>query len=166
MLGRTTLRTLMVPAVGAAIAIGTAVPATAESATTQVTQFSEHFDQVMGAVAPCMTEQVRVVGDLTYVLRSTTTPTGNVLTGGHTRSNMIGIGVDTGTRYVIVDNREIETSWVASGDGFVGTGAWTFSIISTGGSGGGLITHAQEHDVLTPDGDLVVSFSNYTESCQ
>jgi hypothetical protein len=166
MRGSTALRTLMVPAVGVALAVGTAVPATAASATTQITQFSEHFDYVMGAFPPCLTEPIHLVGDLTYVLRSTTTATGNVLTGGHTHSNIVGTGVDTGTTYIIVDNREIETSWVASGDGFVGTGAWTFSVIATDGSGGGLITHAQEHDVLTPDGDLVVSFSNYTESCQ
>jgi hypothetical protein len=157
---------MTVPAIGVVLALGMAAPAAAGSATTQVIQFSEHFDEVMGAVPPCMTEPVEVVGDLTYVLRSTTTGTGNVLTGGHTHSSLIGIGVDTGTRYVIVDNREIETSWVASGEGFVGTGAWTFNIIPTGGgTGGGLISHAQEKDVLTPDGNLAVSFSNYTESC-
>jgi hypothetical protein len=153
------------PALGAALALGAAVPAGAETATTSVLRFSEHFDYVAGAVPPCMTEPIHVVGDLTYVLRSTTTPTGNVLTGGHTHSSLVGTGVDTGTRYVIVDNREIETSWVATGDGFVGTGAWAFNIISTGGSGGSLVSYAQEHDVLTPDGDLVVSFSNYTETC-
>jgi hypothetical protein len=159
-----TLGRIVVPALGAALVLG-AAPAHADTATTQVLRFSEHFDYVMGPVSPCLTEQIHVVGDLTYVLRSTTTSTGNVLTGGHTHSSMVGTGVDTGTTYVIVDNREIETSWVASGDGFVGTGAWTFSIIGTGGSGGSLVSHAQEHDVLTPDGNLVVSFSNYSETC-
>ena len=124
---------------------------------------TEHFDQVMGPV-PCLTEFVHVVGDITTVYVHTTTGTGNVLTSGHTVASMQAVGVDSGQAYTLVDIREIETSIVANGDGFVENGSWAFLLVSRG-SGENFVFTAHEHVVLTPNGDVVASSTRGEETC-
>jgi hypothetical protein len=158
------LRSALVAAVIAAIPMLLASAAAAAPATTEITRVTEHFDVVAGA-DPCLGEAIHIQGDVTFVLRSTVTSSGNLLTAGHTTADMTAVGVTTGTEYTLVDSRQITTNILtATGEGFEGTGAWTYMLVSHG-SGPNLIVTNQEKVTLTPDGRVVVQFLNIDVRC-
>jgi len=158
------LRSALVAAVIAAIPLLLAPAAAAEPATTEITRVTDHFDYVTGA-DPCLGESIHIQGEITYVLRSTMTADGNMLTAGHTIADMTAVGLTTGTEYTLVDSRQITTNILtANGEGFSGTGAWTFALVSRG-PGPNLIATAQDKVTLTPDGRVVVEFLNIDVRC-
>jgi hypothetical protein len=141
-------------------ASGVAPPAGAQ-ATTERLVITEEYDYVTGN--PCSGEPIHVEGTLTSVLRTTTTPNGNVLTAGHTNVDMTGTGTLTGTTYQIVDIREITTNLDENGVR-QSVGAWAYLVVGAGPDNNLLVTN-QYHVTVTPDGDVVAEIFNVTTKC-
>jgi hypothetical protein len=159
----TLMRSALVVAVVAAVPILNAPAVAAEPATTEITRITEYFDVVTSD--PCIGESVHMQGEITYVLRSVETANGNFLTAGHTIANMTAVGLTTGTQYTVVDSRQITTNILsATGEGFTGTGAWSFMLVGRG-PGPNLVITNQDKVTLTPDGRLAVSFLNIDVRC-
>lgn len=157
------MRSALVAAVIAAVPILNAPAAAADPATTEITRVTESFDTVTSD--PCIGESVHMQGEITYVLRSVTTSGGNLLTAGHTIAEVTAVGLTTGTQYTVVDSRQITTNILyATGEGFTGAGAWTFTLVGRD-SGPNLIITNQYKATLTPDGRLAVSFLNIDVRC-
>jgi hypothetical protein len=159
----TFVRSALLASVIAVVPIVLAPAAAAEPASTEITRVTETFDYVTSD--PCIGESVHIQGEITYVLRSVVTPEGNVLTAGHTIADMTAVGLTTGTQYTLVDSRQITTNILsATGEGFTGTGAWSFMLVGRG-SGPNLIVTNQDKVTLTPDGQVAVSFLNIDVRC-
>ncbi len=136
------------------------VAAASAQATTERIVFTETFDDVVSV--ECIGEPLEVTGTVTSALRSTVTPTGSLLTGGHTNADMTATGLISGDTYRVVDIREITTN--IGSEALQGIGAWAFLIVGPG-AGNNLLLTNQYHVTVTPNGDVTVDFLNITTKC-
>jgi hypothetical protein len=156
-------RCVLLAAALACFSVAQVSSAAAAPAATGLVRTTDHFDEVTGA--DCIGESIHLEGDVTSVLRTVETSSGNLLTGGHTTADMTVVGVTTGTSYTLVDSRQITTNILgATGQGYSGVGAWTWMLVSRG-AGQNLIMTTHYKVTVTATGEVAVDLQEQEVHC-
>jgi hypothetical protein len=140
-------------------ALALASNAGAQATTTRVVFTEVATGGVVGSDG-CLPEPVVLEGAITLRLRTTVTPTGAQLTGGHTSGHLTAIGLVTGDTYQVLDLRQVTTNLTSAFEGITST---RFLVI--GGSNNNLLITNLIHSTLTPSGNVEAVFSRLMVEC-
>ena len=108
----------------------------------------------------CLPEPVVLEGTITIRLRTTVSPTGAQLTGGHTSGHLTATGLVSGDTYQVLDLRQVTTNLTSAFEGITSS---RFLVI--GGSNNNLLITNLFHATLTPSGNVEAVFSTITAEC-